>query len=134
MPTPSMTAQEVFDTVVRHLYAQRRQAISTDGRCKYRAPGGLKCAVGVLIPDDKYTAEMDWSATQDGLELAAVLHAIDLSEHHDLCEDLRLAHDWSGNWTDVGPAPSLVIDLRGTARDHGLSISVLEEELSKCPP
>ena len=49
-----MTAQEVFDFVVNHLRTQGKQAVDRDGDCQYCTPDGLKCAVGCLIPDDKY--------------------------------------------------------------------------------
>ena len=54
-----MTPQEIFDTVAKHLITQGQQSQRDDGTCLYRGPGGLKCAVGVLIPDDVYTPEME---------------------------------------------------------------------------
>ena len=59
-----MTPQEIFDTVARHLFAQGTQAYDADvSRCQYRGPGGTKCAVGCLIPDEAYDPEMEgWSA------------------------------------------------------------------------
>ncbi len=54
-----MTPQEIFDTVVDHLLSQGKPSIS--GVCRYRSDDGLKCAVGVLIPDSEYDFEMEHS-------------------------------------------------------------------------
>lgn len=46
----SWTAQEIFDTVARHLHKQGVQALDASGNgCLYRTPAGLRCAVGCLI-------------------------------------------------------------------------------------
>jgi hypothetical protein len=51
-PLETMNAQEVFDTVARHLLTQNKtSAIGPD--CMYRL-GSLKCAAGCLIPDEAY--------------------------------------------------------------------------------
>ena len=59
-----MTPQEIFETVARHLFTQGRRSIRDreDGYgqiCAYRAPDGCQCAVGCLIPDDKYLVSME---------------------------------------------------------------------------
>lgn len=58
-----MNAQEIFDTVVTHL---RAQGCKSKGpikgqvtACAYRGDNGLKCAVGILIPDEDYKAEWE---------------------------------------------------------------------------
>lgn len=54
------TAQEIFDTVVKHLRQQGKLALSLDGyTCAYRGADGTKCAVGVLIPDELYSSKME---------------------------------------------------------------------------
>jgi hypothetical protein len=54
-----MTPQEIFDTVATHLFTQGHKAINGHGGCVYRCRDGSKCAVGVLIPDDKYFPKME---------------------------------------------------------------------------
>ena len=61
-----MHKQEIFDTIVAHLRNQGKKAANgstVEGRgqlqCKYRSDDGLKCAVGYLIPDDRYAKEME---------------------------------------------------------------------------
>lgn len=51
-------SQEVFDFVVSSIVKQGRP--SMDGtRCRYRNTEGLKCAAGMLIPDDVYHPSME---------------------------------------------------------------------------
>jgi len=53
-----MTNQELFDFVVSSVIKQGGPSVAlTNGQieCLYRSPEGRKCAVGFLIPDDKYT-------------------------------------------------------------------------------
>lgn len=55
-----MDNQTAFDRVATHLLAQNEKATDNkSGHCVYRAPDGRKCAIGALIPDDKYTSEME---------------------------------------------------------------------------
>jgi len=97
-----MTAQELFDTVAAHLITQGKQSLGTDVFCKYRGDGGLKCAIGCLIPDDKYETWMDC-----GGALHPVLKTIGLEEHFNLCRKLQVVHDstepheWRGELSNV---------------------------------
>lgn len=84
------TKQETFDTVVAHLRSQGAKSASEDGRsCLYRGPNGLKCAVGALISDDDYSADMEsWPANWSNV-------ADVIRDTHDigLCCDLQTVHD-----------------------------------------
>lgn len=53
------TAQEIFDISATHLLTQMKRSEAEDGRCKYRGPNGLKCAIGPLIPDEKYKTSFE---------------------------------------------------------------------------
>ena len=48
--------QAAFDAAVRGLNAQRAFSSKDNDpdTCQYRGPNGVKCAVGFLIPDDRY--------------------------------------------------------------------------------
>lgn len=61
-----MNAQEIFDTVIHHLL---RQGVPSrrDSACLYRGPNGTSCAVGCLIPDEMYNADMDRADMSNGL-------------------------------------------------------------------
>lgn len=66
-----MTDRELFERVRDHLLAQRERAISPDGlHCRYRVerPDGtvLRCAVGCLIPPERYGQEMEGTAISEG--------------------------------------------------------------------
>lgn len=56
------TLQEVFDVVATHLLTQNKKAQHEEtGECMYRTCDGLRCAVGVLIPDELYDPNMEWT-------------------------------------------------------------------------
>lgn len=61
-----MTDQEIFDTVVSHLLQQGKPASDGD-YCVYRTTDGLKCAIGVLIPDDEYIPTMEGCPLSDDI-------------------------------------------------------------------
>jgi len=52
-------SQELFNTIAEHLMKQNAQSINEDGNCLYKDAEGRKCAVGCLIPDDLYDAEIE---------------------------------------------------------------------------
>lgn len=57
----SMTEQEIFEKVLRHLDQQGHRAVEASldgsGRCVYLSPNGDKCAIGCLITN--YHPKMD---------------------------------------------------------------------------
>ncbi len=55
-----MDRQEIFDTVATHLIAQGEKC-EDEGRCQYRGTGDLKCAIGILIPNNLYHVGMEES-------------------------------------------------------------------------
>ena len=58
-----MNAQELFDKVLAHSRTMTEKSQrSEDGRCMYRDGKGGECFIGCLLPDDKYTPNMDRSA------------------------------------------------------------------------
>jgi len=93
-----MTAQELFDIVYKHLTSQNAKSmmvVTWDGglSCAYRGKGGLMCAIGVLIPDEDYRADMERLAAQNLLAKGACLHH--LAAHHQLIDKLQYIHDYS---------------------------------------
>lgn len=103
-----MTAQEVFDKVKKHLLTQMERSITLD-RCAYRGIGGLKCAVGCLIPDELYDPKFEglsvWedmtSITIRERDLLNVLVTLGLGEQLALLHDLQFVHDYypSDQWS-----------------------------------
>ena len=66
------TRQEAFDTVVTHLLTQNARADHA-GVCLYRGPKDSKCAVGALIPDDRYYHSMEGSSLNGNSAVKDVL-------------------------------------------------------------
>lgn len=118
-----MTAQEVFDTVVRHLHAQGRAARRAgDQMCMYRTDDGLRRAVGCLISDDEYTPDMEgMTVTQlmDNGQATSVMY-----EHYDLLKELQDVHDTSDNWHN---AARMGIMLGNVANRMRLDASLVKE-------
>lgn len=62
----SITSQEVFEAVVRHMFAQGHRSmrwstcdVGIPSLCAYKSETGDKCAVGCLIPDEQYNADFE---------------------------------------------------------------------------
>lgn len=105
-----MTSQEIFNTVHRHLLKQNQRAMrpapTGDGHekiCAYRSEDGmLRCAVGCLIPDDKYNSAIE-NATPEksdslynagAVALHFILHDIGITDEHiPLLKKLQATHD-----------------------------------------
>lgn len=83
--------QQVFDLVVTHLLTQGRRAEDVAGGCMYRAPEGMKCAVGFLLPDSEYRPEMEGEAAGSGSYITPVLQRIGVDL--DLATSLQIVHD-----------------------------------------
>ena len=94
-----MTRQEMFNRATAHLVRQGKRSVNDSGRCLYRGPNGLKCAIGIFLPDplaDLYDDQaIDGDAPQMREVLASAgLHSPDLSE---FAVHLQQAHDDSVN-------------------------------------
>ena len=85
------SAQEVFNQVVTHLRAQGVRSVHNDGGCAYRSPGGNKCAVGCLIPDEVYHPSME--GTNVNYMLRHRPELVHLSEYVRLLGHLQHLHD-----------------------------------------
>lgn len=93
-----MNKQEVFNKVAEHLLTQAQRSISLDKFCLYRGPNGLMCAVGCLIPDEVYTADIEGEGVEGMLRILSP-HAELLAKHGltednvDLLANLQRLHD-----------------------------------------
>jgi hypothetical protein len=99
----NMAKQEVFDTVVNHLFKQGKQALRQskcgDSICVYRAEDGSKCAFGCLIPDSEYNSKMEEKVVHQLLSIGYI--EIPNDNVRQLCEKLQQIHD---SWdTSDGP-------------------------------
>lgn len=85
-----MTNQELFDKVATHLLKQGRRSVRANGECAYRGKDGLRCAIGVLIPDDKYGRGLEGLSSDAG----SVMNAAGLVDENSLLAHvLQWVHD-----------------------------------------
>jgi hypothetical protein len=116
-----MTNQQLFDTVATHLLTQRRRSMTTQNgttRCAYRGRKDTRCAIGCLIPDDRYDAAFEgFAISKPAILKAAGLRSTQLPLAHELQEIHDMIHPslWRGA-------------LRIVARERRLSPSVLDKE------
>lgn len=111
-----MNEQEVFDTVKTHLLTQNQRAMDRGGSCRYRTPNGLKCAAGVLMPDNAYSPH--WEG--EGILTIVADHPRALPDsifnavNMPLIKDLQILHD------EVEPA-NWAAALTKVAKSYGLT-------------
>lgn len=118
-----MTAQEVFDTVVRHLHTQGKPARSgDDSMCEYRTMDGLSCAVGCLISDEEYNPDME------GMRVCGLIennYATPLIiEHQKMLGLLQNVHDSSHYWQSHA---AMGMGLQDVARIMNLDDALVKE-------
>ncbi len=118
--------QEIFNLVARHLFQQGKRSLDRTGQsCRYRSAGGLKCAVGILIPDVMYRHSME------NLRIHALLGNFrNLGElpgyffqHQGLLSSLQAVHDLEDNWTVTSRMQN---SLRSVARIYELNSDILQ--------
>ena len=123
-----MTAQEIFDRVATHLFAQGHRSVGdfADPICLYRGPNGDQCAMGCLIPDDIYEAAMEYQLAQEVIRYYEGLSH--LAQHETLIRELQMLHDGDhelGNEFFSSTATAKLM-LTAVAEDNGLSADVLD--------
>lgn len=92
-----MNLQEIFNQAYLGLKSQgfkRSGIVDEDGsfNCLYKMNDNLKCAIGWIIPDDKYSPKLDECHIQEVLELVG-FDATDAEIQ--FCAYLQAAHDGS---------------------------------------
>lgn len=120
-----MTPQQIFNKVVHHLMTQGcKSKDEARSLCMYRGPNGTSCAVGCLIPDDKYSEDLeeipiggicndDASSQQilDALpfEVTPLIESLLIELQH--THDSYRVEDWPNKFTDLASQFSLDLDL-----------------------
>lgn len=119
-----MTKQQLFDRVASHLIRQNVRSVTEDGTCMYRGPNGLRCAIGCLIPDEKYHEDFEEStvSSEDRIRKAA---GVRRGDELFLAQDLQFIHDSSISGIEWP------YRLRTVARKFNLSSVVVDHELAK---
>jgi hypothetical protein len=89
----SINNQVIFNQVYAHLLKQGKASVNYDGDCMYRGDAGTSCAVGCLIPDDVYTAELERKSMRN-VRVHNILGDLGYSgENLPLLQYLQNAHD-----------------------------------------
>lgn len=105
-----MTKNEIFNKVATHLLKQNKRSENEVGgsTCLYRGPYGLKCAAGVLIPDDVYEPRMENTLIMDLCMQYVSLRNLIGAENIPMVQALQHVHDcvppshWRGALVGVG--------------------------------
>lgn len=121
--TETTTNQEIFDHVATHLITQGQQSKAEgSSSCLYRAPLGLMCAAGCVIPDSVYDSNLERcsvmrlmgrvnypneSDSHSPLSPYQRQYLLRLTPHQDLLSALQQIHDLDG-YGDHGRPPELL--------------------------
>jgi hypothetical protein len=145
-----MTNQELYDSVVAHLLSMDKQSIGGYGICKYRHRDGSRCAIGGIMPDEKYNPAFEGLGVRHmigngprALLTRAIHAAIGIDSDDDtqvkLAANLQNCHDTTSFWlvtVDDGEGTirglgglnlQAIEFLRNTAKAYGLSPHLLPE-------
>lgn len=105
-----MNCQEIFDRVVTHQRAQGRRAVE-NGACVLRTKDGLCCAVGCLIPEDRWPTGPVLLGLLDALSTIEIddRPARDVLHHLRWIHDNRVVEQWEDEWTKLAHKFSLTV-------------------------
>jgi hypothetical protein len=118
-----MTKQEIFDKVATHLLTQNEKSWFFTGKsflCRYRGDNGTKCAVGVLIPDEKYRECFE----NKRASTIAAEYMPEFEPHAVFLDELQHIHDS----VDVGRWPKR---LKQFAADHKLNSDAVTAKMTE---
>lgn len=115
--------QEAFNRAVAGVIKQGRPSVDAAGRCLYRGPDGLRCAVGWLIPDELYEPEMEGVNT-NWLRVMWP-RAMSACDNRFLVRELQEAHDWASMRGDF--LREFKKQCRGVAARYGLDPAVIDK-------
>lgn len=125
----TLTKQEIFETVSKHLFTQGKRSFGTlsdkvaSEGCLYRGPDSTSCAVGCLIPDDVYVSGMEGNALVNLISTYGDVLPSHIIENKFLLNDLQYLHDSWGNW---GTSEGMRTNLKSVAQTHKLDSNFLD--------
>lgn len=125
--------QEWFNKSAIGIVAQGGPCLSGDGLCAYRGADGRACAVGQLIPDDKYSGPLEGKSPHQIATYHMGLETPPTAEEERFLEGLQSAHDTAATSSRVNTDPDHAFFvvfgrcMRGLAARHRLDPSVLPE-------
>jgi hypothetical protein len=112
-----MTNQEAFNIAYIGLAKQGFERSIEAGHCQFRTRSGKKCAIGFLIPDEKYQSTWDECG-----QLGRAIEDCELGIDHAFAGFLQDAHD-------IGKTPGLMRrELERFAEKYSLTIPEVPNE------
>ncbi len=78
------------------------------------------CAIGCLLPDSKYSPNLEGHSYENNAPLRAVMTELGYTDH-DFLNDLQKAHDWCGPSRGLAFVASLTASLGRLAAKYGLT-------------
>lgn len=99
-----MTPQQIFDTIAVGLIEQGMRSSDESGNCLYRGPNGLKCAAGMILPDDCRPQDYEgygfretlWQMQGEGLSVPEYVR-----NNVPLISTLQTVHDNPESWENL---------------------------------
>lgn len=90
-----MKKQTIFDEVIRHCQIQKQRSTHmVDGKiqCAYRGDNGKRCVVGIFIPNEKYSEELE-GLTIDAEQVLRAIPFTVTKQIKELLSTLQSIHD-----------------------------------------
>ncbi len=87
-----MNNQQLFDIVSKHLLKQGRRSVNAYGSCRYYGDDGLKCAIGCLIPENKYNKEFEGKIITEKIPMDEV-DLMNTNGHKPICDAAGIGED-----------------------------------------
>lgn len=116
-----MTQQQLFNNAWQHFVVGKGKPSMDKLRCRYRGPGGTKCALGISIPDSKYESRFD---DDYRFPVSALIDMLGWSIEATAARDLRNCHDTTAHLR-LSPArfrAAITEQLEGYASEYKLTI------------
>ena len=91
--------QQIYDYVGEFLIKQGRRSADDMGNCLYRGENDLRCAVGCILPDDKYKPEMEHGKVHGLVNFLVPWY---IRRYLNFLRKFQIFHDTSYNWDENG--------------------------------
>ena len=86
-----LTKQDIFNTAANGLLKQGKKSMDRSS-CMYRGQNGLKCAIGMLMPDNLYDSIMEGQSANES-DVMKTLNVPYTAEYADFLNHLQGVHD-----------------------------------------
>ena len=121
------TAQNIFETSVRHMIKQGTRALNAElDACMYRGNDGTKCAIGCLIEDDEYDEAMEGIGIAGLINTSVFMGLFKWARpHRRLMMNLQDAHDHA--LRNGAQSVSFIQSVKDIAIDSNLDYTFIRE-------